>query len=354
MIFIRTDANEEIATGHIMRCMTLAQEFIKKKHEVIFLISCEESVEFLENNNFKYILLKNCEPFGNEEIEQIKSMLFKYQIKCLLVDSYAATATYLNSLNKLTPVAYFDIFCKEKYDISFLINYDGYCKIDSYKTKYADTNVKYLIGPEYASLREQFRNRNKKTPDKIKNILLLSGGMDRYNAIGRQIEFFKDKPEFLNYEYFLVAGLLNENIEFLKRLADKYNNVHLLRNVVNMADLMEKNDIAVSAASTTLYELCAIGTPTIFYEASDDQLEDKLFFANKDIMLYTGDFRFNFAKTIEEIWKNIKLLSENRELWEKYSKKMKTVTDGKGAERIVDAILDLCNAKEKIHEDDGS
>ena len=29
MVYIRTDANEKIATGHVMRCLTIAEEIIQ-------------------------------------------------------------------------------------------------------------------------------------------------------------------------------------------------------------------------------------------------------------------------------------------------------------------------------------
>ena len=42
-IFIRADANSQIASGHIMRCLTIAGALRRKDHQVTFLISDSDS-----------------------------------------------------------------------------------------------------------------------------------------------------------------------------------------------------------------------------------------------------------------------------------------------------------------------
>ena len=39
MIAIRTDANEKIAMGHLMRCLSIAKQLKEKGQEVIFFSS---------------------------------------------------------------------------------------------------------------------------------------------------------------------------------------------------------------------------------------------------------------------------------------------------------------------------
>ena len=47
VIFIRTDGNSHIATGHLVRCLCIAKALEKEKKKVIFLVSDEESAKLL-------------------------------------------------------------------------------------------------------------------------------------------------------------------------------------------------------------------------------------------------------------------------------------------------------------------
>ena len=46
-IYFRTDGNEEIATGHIMRCLSIARACAALHAEVCFLVSDEQSMTIL-------------------------------------------------------------------------------------------------------------------------------------------------------------------------------------------------------------------------------------------------------------------------------------------------------------------
>ena len=58
-IYFRTDGNEEIATGHIMRCLSIARACAALHAEVCFLVSDEQSMTILAERllprmNLKY------------------------------------------------------------------------------------------------------------------------------------------------------------------------------------------------------------------------------------------------------------------------------------------------------------
>ena len=54
MIFIRTDSNNEVATGHVMRCMTIADKLIKYGEKVKFIVKDVDTVNLLDGK-FEYI-----------------------------------------------------------------------------------------------------------------------------------------------------------------------------------------------------------------------------------------------------------------------------------------------------------
>ena len=87
-IFIRTDASREIATGHIMRCLSIAHALRERKAEVTFLFSNQESVDIfhaLAKQPYPYLLLASDYKKPEEELVFLVSLL--QDADFLLVDS---------------------------------------------------------------------------------------------------------------------------------------------------------------------------------------------------------------------------------------------------------------------------
>ena len=100
---------------------------------------------------------------------------------------------------------------------------------------------------------------------------------------------------------------------------------------------MKEADLAISAGGTTLYELCAVGTPAISYSFADNQLYNVKQFAKDGMIDYAGDVRRDdiFTNVVELYQK----YDKDRRLREERSVRMQQMVDGKGAERIGAALL---------------
>ena len=68
--------------------------------------------------------------------------------------------------------------------------------------------------------------------------------------------------------------------------------------------------LAVSAAGTTLYELCALGVPAVSFTMADNQLTAARAFADAGAIPCAGDIRENSGKVIEEILLFVTEMSE--------------------------------------------
>ena len=108
-----------------------------------------------------------------------------------------------------------------------------------------------------------------------------------------------------------------------------------------MSTLMRTCDIAISAAGSTLYELCAIGVPAIGFYFADNQRQNMETFGKMTPIMNAGDFSIQEEAVFEFIEKGLRLLIESKQLREKISIAMRTLVDGKGAERLADAMMNL-------------
>ena len=57
MFYIRTDINEIIATGHVMRCLSIADAAKRQGEDVIFILSDENGKKYIEDRGYKIVVL---------------------------------------------------------------------------------------------------------------------------------------------------------------------------------------------------------------------------------------------------------------------------------------------------------
>ena len=102
---------------------------------------------------------------------------------------------------------------------------------------------------------------------------------------------------------------------------------------------MSRACMAVTAGGTTLYELCAMGVPTVSYSMADNQIPNVQKFHEMQLIDYTGDIRnTDVAGHISGL---LEKYQEDMSLRQERSQRMQELVDGKGAARIADGIIKL-------------
>ena len=97
LVYIRTDGNETIATGHLMRCLSIARALKKRGAAVAFLVSDDTSASILQkmyspdeiaDHSFPILELRTDYRSLDREIQTMQGILSSHNVACLLVDSY--------------------------------------------------------------------------------------------------------------------------------------------------------------------------------------------------------------------------------------------------------------------------
>lgn len=114
-----------------------------------------------------------------------------------------------------------------------------------------------------------------------------------------------------------------------------------MENVKNMAELMSGCDLCITAASTVLYECCAMLLPTIFVVVADDQKYDAECFTKDNMMRYCGNFMYDPNTTLEEIGKTLQEIAFDKFVQQDMKNKMKNVVDTHGAQRIAKVLVGI-------------
>ncbi len=336
MIMFRADGNSSIGSGHIMRCLSIADALKKKSKNSIFIVSDESMKNTITSRGYECIVLGTDYKNMESELDSLPLLIKDYSCETVVVDSYYITRNYLKSLRELAKTVYIDDVFSFAYPCDILINYNIYADKALYEDLYAKermTAPQMLLGPSYAPLREIFSDiKPSKIHKEVNEVLVLTGGSDPLHIAVSLLKEIPDTPHFT-----FVVGPLSADYSEITALASKKKNVTIQGPVENLKGLMEKADVAISAAGSTQYELCAMGVPCVNYAFADNQLPGAYGFSSRNLMLYSGDFREKDNPS-REVVRNLLTLISDYDLRSDFSANMQKVVDGKGASRIADNL----------------
>lgn len=341
MIGIRVDGNSKIATGHLMRCLSIARGINNKGLECIFITADEMGMSFLSSFGYTVICLNSQWDNLDKETDQMIEVIHQYKVDKLIVDTYNVTLYYLKALEAHTKVIYIDDLSLFRYPVSMIINYNIYYDIFLYEKAYQDSDTQLLLGCSFAPLRDEFIGLTGSFRDIVNKVLVTTGGTDEYNVAGKLIKRIKEEGLFKGIEFHVVVGSLNRNGEHLKDLSNSYPLIFLHKGVRDMAEIMMSCDAAITAGGSTMYELCACGIPSISFAFADNQLYGVEGFEKEQLMAYAGDIRDDEEICITSMIGHLKEYVNNTECRKEKALKMREKVDGKGVERIIDAIINL-------------
>ena len=366
MVVIRADANSKIGMGHVMRCLSVADALLKRGEEVLFVTADDTPVPLLTKKGVPYRVLHTDYADMEAELPKLWNALSELpqgpgepeaalpqRNTFILVDSYYVTEKYLAALKKRITTIYMDDIYAFSYPVDMLINYNIYGEEMGYEKDAAFADTKLLLGTKYVPLREEFsagagyvQSRKELslgaanvTPAEEGGILITTGGSDSFNLAGQLLMEAMKYDALKEKEYHVVSGSLNPHIGELQALAQKHENIHIHCNVTNMAELMAESEVALSAGGSTLYELCAMGVPVIAFSFAENQERLVQTFVKRGIAQYGGNYRTDGNKMIQNTIAGLEKLCGDEALKTEYRRKALQLVDGRGAERIAEALL---------------
>lgn len=334
MIYIRTDMNTEIATGHMMRCIAIADAIAALGERVTFILADNQASQLLEQRGYPAIILGTRWNDKTREIPSIMECIINNHIHVMLVDSYQVTNEYMKSISQMTKVYYIDDLGEKVFPVKGIICYMNYYNKFNFSSKYS-SGEKLMLGTKYTPLRQEFKKiETKSVSRKINSLLILSGGTDPYNFIWE----FLERLDIRNYEeIWVICGRYYEKYQEIVAKYSCNKNVKIRKAIDKVAEYMLRSDVAISAGGTTLYELCACGTPTVTYSFADNQLENVKSFEQQGLMLYAGDLRKDCV--IDNALRILKSDFALQSVRQKIAQKMQHLVDGYGASRIAEELI---------------
>ncbi|MFW5891181.1 MAG: UDP-2,4-diacetamido-2,4,6-trideoxy-beta-L-altropyranose hydrolase [bacterium] len=332
-ILFRTDANPEIGLGHLSRCVSLALEFKKLNHNVIFVIRNNDTAkEYLAYYELDYIIIDNM--IAKKEMQFISKIVEDNKVKIVFIDSYElnSNSVYLNFFKKIKNITVVTIEGFKKYPVQgdIIINPNLFA---SDKVKFYDQKKsKLLFGINYSLLKPDYLNAALNNKER-NNILVTFGGSDSQNATIPILNALKD----LKHSILVVIGPFfdERNTERIKQICNLHDNISCFENLTDLKSLYKKSFIAICAAGVTVSELIYFNIPALVYYTSDNQKLIAQKYDGLQLGLNLGDFN-DFDN--EFLKKKLDLLVCNR--YSYFLKNNKKKMKGNPVRRVVEEITD--------------
>ncbi len=344
-LFIRVDANTQIGSGHLIRCLALAQAWRKKGGKVTFISVCES--ESLRNRiiyeGFELVKIK--EPYPNQaDFESTLSTINDLPTTkpWVVLDGYHFDTHYQRSIkNNGNPLLIIDdIVHFDHYVADIILNQNIYAGELSYS---CEPETKLLLGTDYVLLREEFlayKNWNRKIPEVAKKILVTMGGGDPNNVTLKVLKALNQ----VNVEDFKIKVVMGSSYQHLDTLKETAGNckhsVELLQNVSSMPELMAWADLAVSAGGSTCWELAFMGLPIVLIGTAVNQFGVLKGLIACGIAINLG---WHSSVSIEHISNRINNSIIDSVWFKSASIKGKELIDGFGCSKIIMNMSLYCN-----------
>lgn len=362
MVYVRVDGNVQIGMGHVMRTLSLADAMRKVGLPIYFLMSNqkgegETAAELVRQRGFDVIEIPYAYQEKDGEIPYLARTLAQFPT-VFLVDSYAVTPEYLSALRELGKVVYVDDLCEETYPIDGILNYNIYAENLPYQERYAENKslqekaTKLFLGPQYAPIREAFVERRsamekegkQKNGGQPLNVLFTTGGGDSLHILPAIAEDLDKLLDGVTYHF--LCGPLSEDGEKLTSMAQMYGPKRMVVHgpQENMASFLNRFDLVVSAAGSTLYELCTLGIATIGFSFVENQVQNLAGFAQQVGMPTAGAFDQDMEKAKEKVFMLVREYLQEDEKRQNLANRMASLVDGMGAMRFAQEM-------KRIHEE---
>lgn len=339
-VVFRIDGSCTIGSGHIVRCAAIASELAKLGVDSLAAVSTEESALMAESRGLQATVVGgNPIELGHNDAVALRPLMGPGCI-AVMVDTYAAGDDFWDSLGRLSdelnkPTALIDdrylfsggmLKVPTKRPIDLVVSYGFDADEGAYKRTYSGTSIRLLIGPRYAPVRESFEPPVTSRHGGVGRILATSGSTNPGCVLERFcVACLAAVP---NAEIDLIVGAAAD----IDPAAGLDRRVRIHRGLTDLAPLMARVDLAVSAAGSTLYELSRMGVPTVAVPIVENQRGNAQGFA---------DCGCGLASDFESLASAVRALVIDSALREDLAARARSLVDGLGARRIACETLKL-------------
>jgi len=350
---IRADATVRIASGHIMRCLTLADVLKTTFTDIsITLLSGPLpnaiSQRVTQAGVTLKLLSKNVDDADwtqsldiTQSIEAISSLP---TADLIIVDHYALDHLWERSLSAhCDKLMVIDDLADRSHHANLLLDQTFGCSPEAYMPL-VNSDCHLLLGSAYTLIREEFLALQQSALSKrqhfqkVEHLLINLGGLDEHNATGRIIDLIENalpQEQFEKLTFTVIASADAPHIQQLRERTESLPNAELILDCQHMAEQLLKADIAIGASGGSTWERCVMALPTLAVVLADNQITIATQLEKAGAIINLGEVN---SLTKEKLALAFKQL-DAPETYQEMVKHCQSICDGLGTKRVIDALF---------------
>jgi len=337
-VLIRADASVNIGTGHVMRCLTLAEE-LKKSGSNIEFVSAKmpgNMIEYTQNLGFPVYSPESGLDIEKDFLRYLEQV--QGGVDWIIIDHYGYDETLERKCRPYTgKIMVIDDLANRRHDCDVLLdqNYSG--NLQRYESLVPE-NCITLLGPKYALLRDEFKQIRKQLKPRqsiVKKILVFLGGSDSQNVTRKVLDALAE----LNSNQIsvdVVIGSSNPEKESLQKAVGRLSKATLSVQVHDMALRMAEADLFIGAGGSTTWERMCLGLPSLVIVIADNQRKIAEDLAKDGLIINLGWYE---NVSVEHICQAVENLMKEPVKMERMSQENMALVDALGTERTVDQLI---------------
>jgi UDP-2,4-diacetamido-2,4,6-trideoxy-beta-L-altropyranose hydrolase len=342
-ILFLADAGPEVGGGHVMRCLTLARALVERGAECAFVES-RAAAPILRRFGWPaqtLLAMADAQDLG-ALIDSAEDFAQRLDVDAVVIDHYGVDAAQEDRLRidgrRLVVI---DDLADRRHACDLLVD-PGYGRRREQYDGLVDGACATLVGPSHALVRPQFGSARQRALGRrakhgpVGRALVALGLTDVGGVTGRVVTALSDVLGDVRLD--IVLGAEAPSLPALRAAAQTDRRLHLWVDTAEMASLMADADIAIGAGGSSVWERATVGLPAATLVLAQNQRAMIDHMAGSGFTLALDVAQPDFEPRLREAWTR---LVDDRQLRWDLSARSSEICDGRGAERVAEAMMVL-------------
>ncbi|PYR81811.1 MAG: UDP-2,4-diacetamido-2,4,6-trideoxy-beta-L-altropyranose hydrolase [Acidobacteria bacterium] len=334
-VVIRADASPQIGTGHVMRCVALAEALRARGASVELVGAGIPPRAAAALDRIGATLTHRASAAAGDVAEVVAATRRGDAAACwVVVDGYHFGADYMHALGRagIKTAWVDDLNVLGRFDCDIVINPTLGAERCAYSAR---DETKILAGATYALLREEIRAVAERIIPRARQLVIALGGADPQQLTAHVVRAVV-AAQLPDCQVIAVIGPSNPGNASVRAAAEAAG-VTVVHDPADFPALLAQSALAITAAGTMAWELAALGVPSVLLAVADNQQRGAAAIREADaaevLVARTPADVAPLTRIVRSLWSD----ARRRDAM---ARRGKRVIDGRGAGRVARWIVD--------------